>query len=50
MCGRFTLTRKKKDIIEEYQKRFNREIKELRINFSSKALRANLGLFNVHTD
>jgi len=26
VCGRFTLTRKKKDILEEYQKRFNREI------------------------
>jgi len=29
MCGRFTLTRKKKDIIEEYEKRFNREIKDV---------------------
>lgn len=37
MCGRFTLTRKKKDIIEEYQKRFNREIKDISRNIYSES-------------
>ncbi|NLT95290.1 MAG: SOS response-associated peptidase [Clostridia bacterium] len=37
MCGRFTLTRKKKDVIEEYQKRFNREIMDISRNIYSES-------------
>lgn len=40
MCGRFTLTRKKKEIIEEFQKRFNRKIKDI----SSKVYDANYNI------